>query len=418
MVLSRLPLKEAARTSILSRRYRYLWTHSTKLDFDASETLARILDDMLIKENDRDEYMSWVDQVIVASQAPVLDCFRVRFYLDSRHSDKIDSWIKFALERRVQSLELVMISDLRVLYPHYTFPSFTCGVEFLTSLDLVDVDITSEGLTCLLSKCLLLEKFHIARSRNLNHFEIAAGPPLRLKCLSILWEVITITISAPTPDLLSFRFCGGVKSLHIESAPKLIDLFINRHPAPLSLVLRPLMHSFSQLQTLSFSLFMGWKKAIRITPLLPEMTCLKHLTLRVYSFNSDTRLHGLTSLIKKAPSLQRLTIKMSRLGARVKLKTKRFHKYSHPSLRVMELRGFEGSTNDIELALYLLSIATLPEKLIIDLRHAYLDGYYAFEERAKLEGAVNRALELRSLMAPEVQLVVNLLADSQEACMD
>ncbi|PKI35335.1 hypothetical protein CRG98_044285 [Punica granatum] len=369
MVLSRLPLKEAARTSILSRRYRYLWTHSTKLDFDASETLARILDDMLIKENDRDEYMSWVDQVIVASQAPVLDCFRVRFYLDSRHSDKIDSWIKFALERRVQSLELVMISDLRVLYPHYTFPSFTCGVEFLTSLDLVDVDITSEGLTCLLSKCLLLEKFHIARSRNLNHFEIAAGPPLRLKCLSILWEVITITISAPTPDLLSFRFCGGVKSLHIESAPKLIDLFINRHPAPLSLVLRPLMHSFSQLQTLSFSLFMGWKK-------------------------------------------------MSRLGARVKLKTKRFHKYSHPSLRVMELRGFEGSTNDIELALYLLSIATLPEKLIIDLRHAYLDGYYAFEERAKLEGAVNRALELRSLMAPEVQLVVNLLADSQEACMD
>ena len=47
-ILSRLTLKEAGVTSVLSRRWCYLWTNVAGLDFDADEKLVSIAADQFL----------------------------------------------------------------------------------------------------------------------------------------------------------------------------------------------------------------------------------------------------------------------------------------------------------------------------------------------------------------------------------
>lgn len=56
----------------------------------------------------RIRYVSWVNEVLQSHQASTLDEFRVNFDPDSKSSPDIDNWIEFAIQKRVQRLEVGM----------------------------------------------------------------------------------------------------------------------------------------------------------------------------------------------------------------------------------------------------------------------------------------------------------------------
>ncbi|KAM7515196.1 hypothetical protein LguiA_004779 [Lonicera macranthoides] len=107
-------MKEAARTTILSNKWNNLWMHTTgslNLDglnilwtFKISVVLDRI--DPLVPLRERPVFVSWVNKILKSRMGATIDEFRVHFDLDSSCRSDIDSWINFALGKRVRALEL------------------------------------------------------------------------------------------------------------------------------------------------------------------------------------------------------------------------------------------------------------------------------------------------------------------------
>ncbi|KAF9610229.1 hypothetical protein IFM89_021422 [Coptis chinensis] len=117
--LSLLSLREAARTSILSSRWRYLWkttSRSISLDLLAMKGSSHpncgcgsALCENGKRRNrllrtERSEFIGWVNQILQLDYSPTLDSFRLRFYMKRKFAHLIDKWISVAIAKRVQKI--------------------------------------------------------------------------------------------------------------------------------------------------------------------------------------------------------------------------------------------------------------------------------------------------------------------------
>ncbi|KAM4100269.1 hypothetical protein ACB094_05G055700 [Castanea mollissima] len=82
-ILSQLTLREAVATSILGRRWRYLWTSITILDFDATKATDTIQSGPM--------YVKWVDHVLGQYEVSTINEFRISFDLDQNSTHAINS---------------------------------------------------------------------------------------------------------------------------------------------------------------------------------------------------------------------------------------------------------------------------------------------------------------------------------------
>lgn len=215
-VLSCLTIQEAARTSILSSRWRYLWKWFTGcLNFHNSLTTAahkfELRDDKVF-DVERRKFVSWVNQVLRSLQSRTMEELRIRF--DVTSDDDIHNWIKFAVEKKVRRLELNFRRFLagRWEVGQYNFPPhFVSYSSFssLTELSLINVAITGDILAHLLSYCPLLEVLSVIQSVCLKHLKVS-GSLLKLKYLK-LGYLEHLEIDAP--NLISFEFNGPAKPI-------------------------------------------------------------------------------------------------------------------------------------------------------------------------------------------------------------
>ena len=121
-ILSFLTLKEVVVTGVLSRRWMDMWAFATRLHFDHKMPWLDI-DRIAMKEKDagqawitarklkatiRDRFVKQVHRVLKQHKSPTIEEFRVCVELDENFKTDIDEWLKFALTRRVQRLELYM----------------------------------------------------------------------------------------------------------------------------------------------------------------------------------------------------------------------------------------------------------------------------------------------------------------------
>jgi hypothetical protein len=118
-VLSFVPIKDAVKTSVLSKRWEFLWTSNPNLDF--GEHLA----------GKRTLLMNFVERVLYLRDSSDIKEFVLDFDVQFDAS-RVKSWITAAVRRNVQILN-IRIRDLR---GQFSLPRcvFTC--ETLTSLEL------------------------------------------------------------------------------------------------------------------------------------------------------------------------------------------------------------------------------------------------------------------------------------------
>ncbi|KAB2600926.1 F-box/FBD/LRR-repeat protein [Pyrus ussuriensis x Pyrus communis] len=145
-IVSLLPLKEAAATSILSRRWQYVWSSTMNLDLDAKFELGEYLFHFMVmepelKDQEQHRYVNWVDNVVEQHRGPVIEHFRACFYVDFRFSSLLDKWIQFAMNNRVQVLELVFYLEFcnRISDDLYPFPHKLLGLENVSTSKLKDM---------------------------------------------------------------------------------------------------------------------------------------------------------------------------------------------------------------------------------------------------------------------------------------
>ncbi|XP_038714469.1 F-box/LRR-repeat protein At3g58900-like [Tripterygium wilfordii] len=133
-------VKEAARTSVLSRRWRKVWAFIPSLNFDTPHKLDAEVSIQVNRRTirlvnaERLRHVNWINRVLESYQGSTIDEFRVRFDLNEDHKRDLDRWVNFASEKKVK--EFVM--DLQIS---------------LRTLQLKEVNVSGDGIEYLLSSC-------------------------------------------------------------------------------------------------------------------------------------------------------------------------------------------------------------------------------------------------------------------------
>ncbi|KAL6525239.1 hypothetical protein OROMI_030832 [Orobanche minor] len=110
-ILSFLNTRSAIKTSILSKRYKLLWTLSTCLDFSFSEYQTHRFESFdgrafsIVKKSSLDSFKSHVDRVLQLRERSDLIKFRLSLHNDVG-SELIDNCISYAARHKVQHFRL------------------------------------------------------------------------------------------------------------------------------------------------------------------------------------------------------------------------------------------------------------------------------------------------------------------------
>ncbi|XVF67434.1 hypothetical protein PTKIN_Ptkin10aG0120900 [Pterospermum kingtungense] len=221
-ILSFLPLNSVVCTSILSTRWRYLYTSLTSLDFDFNYDYS-------------DAFMNFVDRMLFALDRTCIQRFSLRRCHRLGKDDciyRVGGWIYSALRRGVQELYLDMLDPevssgvLPVsLFTNKTLVKFVLRFPglfvmkiptkvcfpSLKTLHLENVNfINKDSILRLLSGCLVLEE-------------------LIIRCYD-MWNITELNISHPSLKRLTITYIDSCGTDHhhriVIDAPSLVDFKI------------------------------------------------------------------------------------------------------------------------------------------------------------------------------------------------
>lgn len=432
-ILSRLTLKEAAGTSILSRRWQYLWTHVAGLDFDANDTLDRIAADPKLRSSERPKYINWVNRVLRQHRGPTVYGVRICFDLDKSSKSAIDNWVKLAIAKRVQRLELDLLENgetLRQPLRNYTFPykhlsrskglslknvysnfalmqpSMSTGFKCLEALSLKCVNVSEEALDWFLSSCPVLQYLSIHSSGDLKNVKVS-GLTLMLKYLEIVFCLGIETIEISNVNLVSFSYLGPGINLIISNVPMLDEISIGEGYSGLeNNVFCQLSCCLYQLEVLTLDIYRP-EENIKISA-FPDLPNLKQLILKVGAWNDDSLLE-FNSLIKACPNLNRFVLQLIWMApSKRRRKLRQAAKCVHAYLRLVEIVGYYGRTSDAEVAMYFIENAVALQKIVIDPRNQILERSQVGVAQIRKEEFARRHArkQLESKKPPGVQLVI------------
>ncbi|KAG4122609.1 hypothetical protein ERO13_D11G277150v2 [Gossypium hirsutum] len=356
-------IKAVLKTSFLSHRWKQLWESLPVSGFNFRVPLpvccrgghVKNLKDlrdgkyMTVEDMKREcsKFVEWVNNVMISHQGSTIDELRVRFYLDKDSQRYIDKWIEIAMRKQVKKLELDFPSLLhRPSNAYYPFPR-ECfpGIEFLTSLCLVNVGVSDEAMEFVLSNCPMLETLHLKNSPLLIHPKVSCSS-LRLKHLNISHSESIQTIEISAPNLVSFEYHKLRKvPFHIWYAPKLTELDYSNW--------------------LDFNIAYLVSQLYNYLPQFPKFTSLRNLTCITASI--DNRLLLLKSLIEASPLLHKfkLLIKDHKEFKSGIEEAGKEEAQPNKYLKEVEIVGFLGQPVEVEFVTYLLKIAIKLEKILI-----------------------------------------------------
>ncbi|XP_055801994.1 FBD-associated F-box protein At4g10400-like isoform X2 [Solanum dulcamara] len=435
-ILSCLNFHEAARTSILSHRWRYLRKHT--------HCSLHFFNDKVYPMPLTERFISSINQVLKLHHSPSIHQFKVCFncpipYVREGEKHKInyaiDAWIDFAIGKQVKVFELDLLGrwpvrdDFNYTIPHVQKLLSISGGEVklmttlktLKSLRFVSVEITQEVAKFILSNCPLLEQLCISASAYLGFLEATRSLP-KLKSMEISHCKRLTGIRVRAPNLVSFTYIGNSieKGPFKEVVPRLSELTIGGFYA-YSFMMNAPMHSIycSNLKRLKLEVSSKISSLCKVIPNEFHQLChLKKLELDITTKFGDG-LCFFVFLIKCSPHLSRLTIRVVRgygdLNDVFEKGQAKAHAadrivqeamtFSHKCLKVVKLVGFIGSTSDYELASHLLRIAGSLKRMILCADYDYFM-YNEFWPYSMWKKAIRKcAHQLKANLPPRAELL-------------
>lgn len=102
-ILSLLPTKYAVATSVLSTRWKFLWTSITNLNFDDESGYKYTKEVVNMK---RQKFTQFVNRVLLLLDSPCMQSFRLKCHHEHCDPFYLNSWICVAIRHTVQELDL------------------------------------------------------------------------------------------------------------------------------------------------------------------------------------------------------------------------------------------------------------------------------------------------------------------------
>uniref|UniRef100_A0A803NBY7 F-box domain-containing protein n=2 Tax=Chenopodium quinoa TaxID=63459 RepID=A0A803NBY7_CHEQI len=423
-LLSFVGIKAAARTSLLSKRWRHVWTYITDLDFEDPPRLA-IAITKPYENSEAGNYADWVNQVIRANQAQYLNTFRMHFSIpfgDKIYASNIDKWLEFACTKKVRNLELHM-GTLPTI-PIFKNPTFVLNTS-LVSLYLTKVVVDGPLLQWVLSNCLKLGRLmlhscmatdDVFASSKRQKLVISS---LTLKHLEIFHStrlLNTESLHIVAPNLVTLLFIESpTVDLEYVSVPSLVDAAFGGIYSTKLCNGSFLSGLSSQLEKLS----LHWFKVPFQACKFPSFANVKLLELSFAWDDAKYLLVSTLSLITACPLLHTFKLKImlwSQYDYCTRLIPINVNVAQTNAIRTLqrlealEFVGYTGCEYAVALAYHLTQHAPMLKKFILDPRIpeqvGELSNWYLNYKGDYLEIARSRAKLLAKLIKSSVNVVI------------
>ncbi|CAK8543161.1 unnamed protein product [Lathyrus sativus] len=297
-ILGNMKVRDQVRTSILSTKWRYMWTSAPHFCFD-DDFYQRFMD-----LNDPYPVMyKTITNVLMLHNGPIhkFSIYVSRHYEFNISMENLNKWIPF-MSRDIKHLELVThgpekdqmpgilfsckeLTYFKVSSFNLSIPPNFCSFKKLLELHLESCDeIESSALESFMSGCPILEKLTIGLCCGCDH----------------------LVISSPSLKVLVLRWID-TKSICLKKANNLIDFTLTTYAG------RGFTKSLPKIKRFSFA---KWRKIpfpdiIPPTLLTSSFSSLEYLKVDYLNSNDKREMLYFVSVLKSAPKLIELDIKVN-----------------------------------------------------------------------------------------------------------
>lgn len=396
-ILSFLPTKFAASTSILSTRWRYVFFHGPKIDLDDSllihpRTSVNVDDNLLELEK---KFIDFVYRLLMNCESTsVVSEFRLRCQKLGSRIFVLSSWISSLLSRNVQVLDVWVDNYIYRLRGVEVFPSAIFACKTLVVLKLGgDVSLRLPKSICLpnvkvlhlkdfrllgdntgwalTSSCPLLDDFRIDDIKFCDVGLVDISSPFLTK---LVWNpgLLDDKVVFNTPNLESLEYQSDVSQL-ISSNCKLksllkANLTLEIDDAPNERDALQFCQFIGEMCNLEFLCLFGDSLEFLYEAYhpLPELFNLTHLEL---SSTWNGYWEYLEILLKSAPNLKVLVCDLGQVetydGMQLHFSAKEKPLCLNQHLREVEIKKFSGISNEFDLVRYLLKHGAVLQQMSI-----------------------------------------------------
>ncbi|XP_021902278.1 FBD-associated F-box protein At1g61320 [Carica papaya] len=333
-IITFFPVKQAARSSLLASRFRNTLKYIKSLIFDKE----------FARGYHRGALVSIIDQIFRHHEGSKIKSFRLFIYPTESIIPTIESWIKQAIAKDVEEIELDFssVSTIPVLSSDWvdsgiTLTSLTINnCEFnphlselknwhlLKNVVLKCVDVNIQFIGALFDCCILLENLEIIHCYSLNIVYINATKQKWLRVLKFgdCENLVDLEINAPS--LKSFYYIGNPIYLKLNNVAKLEDFLLTMNSAkhltqPFKLI--GLVYDLSYLKVLSTtSIFLElnsfnfvrttyWElhQKNELDRLVPNLYTIKFIKILGYKFD-EHEIELVLFFLRKTINLENLVL--------------------------------------------------------------------------------------------------------------
>ncbi|XP_073151698.1 uncharacterized protein [Henckelia pumila] len=391
-IISRLTWQEAVVTSILSTRWRHLYTYITRLSYSTRHPSEQSKDKYVqqLLEKEFPKHMKEIYGFLASNRScRFLQVFKV--HIPCLKGANIHTWLPLVLEKEVENIDIRMIYHTKAMPGYYNFPLRTLmkrkcgglgsfeGLKSLRQLSLHSLHVDDRDVEIFISNCTALEHLSIVGSYRLKKVSLVGHRKLMRLEISSSRKVVSIEVRDMI-KLVSLACCKLQRkySLHLDNVPGLVEfnssdqfyllgrVFLGFSPSNLDKLVRISVDS-TDYEGMCF----------KEDP--PIFSNLKHLNLQMMCVHGGRHAEYYFPVFWNCPSLQKLEIKFVWRGNEVfdetdvKLLFDLFKKVGSTGaprrkhLKEVTLSGFIGCIPELYFSRLLMIEAVVLEKLFVQL---------------------------------------------------